>query len=190
MNSIFEDQKLTLADGVRRLEEAGINYMLTGSVAMIRFAMARMTNDIDIVIELSHKDKDRFIRAFSDDYYVPEEKIPGAIDRRSMFNVLSNQTLIKIDLAMKKDTPFHQQAFDDRERTHIWGVDLWSIKKDDLIVSKLYWAKDSRSELQQRDVVGIMLNGFDLEYVTKWTKQLGVGDLLADCIIAMESGNA
>ena len=106
MNSIFEDQKLTLADGVRRLEEAGINYMLTGSVAMIRFAMARMTNDIDIVIELSHKDKDRFIRAFSDDYYVPEEKIPGAIDRRSMFNVLSNQTLIKIDLAMKKDTPF------------------------------------------------------------------------------------
>lgn len=63
MRSVFEDQRLTLADGVQRLEAAGIDYMLTGSVPMIRFAMARMTNDINIVVELVPNDARRVIDA-------------------------------------------------------------------------------------------------------------------------------
>lgn len=108
--------------------------------------------------------------------------VEGAIRRRSMFNVLSNETLIKIDLAMKKDTPFHRHAFSKRERTTIWDVDLWAIQRDDLIVSKLYWAKDSHSEMQMRDVAGIMLNGFDRDYVSNWVDQLGVTELFLKCI--------
>jgi hypothetical protein len=182
VRSVFEDQRLTLADGVQRLEEAGIDYMLTGSVSMIRFAMARMTNDIDIVVELGPHDARRIIDAFDKDYCVPIEKVEGAIRQRSIFNVLSNETLIKIDLAIKKDTAFHRHAFSQRERATIWDVDLWAIQRDDLIVSKLYWAKDSHSEMQTRDVAGIMLNGYDHDYVSSWVEQLGVTELFLKCI--------
>lgn len=40
---------------VERLEAAGIEYMLTGSVAMAWYAQPRQTRDIDIVVELPPK---------------------------------------------------------------------------------------------------------------------------------------
>ncbi len=164
--------------------------MLTGSVAMVRFAMMRMTNDIDIVVELSSDDRHRIIQAFSDDYYVPEGKVAGAIRRQSMFNVISQRTLVKIDLVIRKDNPFQINAFERREKTSIWDVELWAIRKDDLILSKLNWAKDSRSELQMRDVAGILLHGFDQDYVRHWAAKLGVSDLLGDCIELSENRDA
>jgi hypothetical protein len=148
-----------------------------------------MTNDIDIVVQLAHSDRLRFVEAFADNYYIPEEKISGAIERSSMFNVLNNETLIKIDIALLKPTNFHRQAFDHRERTSIWDIDLWSIRRDDLIISKLFWAKDSRSERQMRDVVSVMMNGFDAEYIKPWVSQLGVQDLFDHCVTEWEKTN-
>ena len=37
---------------VKRLDEAGILYMITGSIAANFYSIPRMTRDIDIVIEL------------------------------------------------------------------------------------------------------------------------------------------
>ena len=189
MRSIFEDQRLTLEDGIRRLETLGLAYMLTGSVAMLRFAPGRMTNDIDIVVQLDHRDRQRFVDAFAGDYYLPEEKIAGAIDRSSMFNVLNNETLVKIDIALVKPTEFHKHAFANRERIDIWDIKVWAVRRDDLIVSKLYWAKDSRSERQMRDVVSMMMNGFDEDYIRPWVKTLGVEDLFDVCLTEWEKTN-
>lgn len=46
MTTIFEDQKSVLRDFTERLEKLGINYMLTGSMAMVNYAIMRMTADI------------------------------------------------------------------------------------------------------------------------------------------------
>src|SRR5438105_5209913 len=43
----------------RRFDQTGINYMLTGSMAMNYYAQPRMTRDIDIVIAITHKDVER-----------------------------------------------------------------------------------------------------------------------------------
>ncbi|MDD5201482.1 MAG: hypothetical protein PHC88_16950, partial [Terrimicrobiaceae bacterium] len=40
----------TLRDMTARLESAGIDYMLTGSVALNCYAQPRMTRDIDLVV--------------------------------------------------------------------------------------------------------------------------------------------
>lgn len=40
----------------KRLEEAGIPYMLSGSTAMNFYARPRMTRDLDIVVELKATD--------------------------------------------------------------------------------------------------------------------------------------
>lgn len=189
MKSVFEDQKATLQDGIERLEKYNVKYMLTGSVAMVRFAMMRMTNDIDIVVELDRSDARKIAQAFLGDYYVPEEKIPSAIDRRSMFNVINQTTLVKIDLVIRKDDAFQKHAFARREKTSIWDINLWAIQKDDLILSKLNWARISRSELQMRDVTGIMMHGYDEDYVTDWAARLGISDIYNDCVKLIEPGN-
>lgn len=68
--TLFEDQESVLRDFTERLEKLGVKYMLTGSMAMIVYAMMRMTNDIDIVMELSHSDADRLIKEFGNDLYI------------------------------------------------------------------------------------------------------------------------
>ena len=52
MRGLFEDQKRVLKDCTGRFERLGNPYMLWGSMAMLPYALIRMTRDIDIVVEL------------------------------------------------------------------------------------------------------------------------------------------
>lgn len=182
MSTLFEDQKAALKDCVDRFEKLGIAYMLTGSMAMVNYAMMRMTNDIDIVMELDSGDAGKIIAEFEPDYYVPHSRVRDAIERRSMFNLLHQKTIVKIDCVVRKIGEFDQAAFDNRKKLDSFGFDVWVIGKEDLILSKLRWAKDSRSEMQMRDVAGIIRNGYDADYVRTWAKELGIEDILDECI--------
>jgi hypothetical protein len=183
---LYEDQELVLRDCSERFERLGIPYMLTGSMSMIVYAMMRMTNDIDIVMEVTVGDATRIISEFVPDYYVPEDRVHDSISRKSMFNLLHQRTLVKVDCVIKKDNEFQRVAFSNRIKTNHFGFDLWVISKDDLIISKLNWAKESRSEMQIRDVANIIRNGYNKDYVESWTAKLGLEDILQDCRVYLE----
>jgi hypothetical protein len=53
---------------------------------------------------------------------------------------------------------------------------VWFISPEDLIISKLNWAKDSHSEIQMKDVRNLMetVDNLDLKYIDKWISQLGL----------------
>ena len=51
---------------------------------MINYAMMRMTNDIDIVMEIRSDDAEKIINEFEPDFYVPHGRVRDAIDRRFM----------------------------------------------------------------------------------------------------------
>lgn len=53
-----------LRDVCARLDGAGIDYMLTGSLAMSYYARPRMTRDIDLVIALAASDTERLIEGY------------------------------------------------------------------------------------------------------------------------------
>ncbi len=40
--------------------------------------------------------------------------------------------------------------------------------------------------MQMRDVANLLRNGYDIEYVNKWSEKLGVSDLLAECFVLLE----
>jgi len=57
---------------------------------------------------------------------------------------------------------------------------LWVVSPEDLIISKLFWAKDSKSELQLNDVSSIIkyqAEKLDWEYIKYWVKELGLGQI-------------
>lgn len=163
--------------------------MLSGSMAMICYAMMRMTNDIDIVIEVSQKDADKIYNELKDDYYISENRLRDAISRKFMFNILHNEKIVKIDCVVKKDDEFQKLAFSRRQRVTFTDFELWTISRDDLILSKLNWAKKSRSEMQMRDVANIIRNGYNTEYTNFWAEKLGVQDLLKECHNLLEINN-
>jgi len=164
-----------------RLERAGIDYMLTGSMAMNYYAQPRMTRDIDIVVALEPGTAATIFREFSPEYYVPHDAVTSAIENSGMFNLIHQESIIKVDCIVQKNSPYRREEFDRRAQIAIEDFSTWIVSKEDLIISKLDWARDSRSELQLGDVRNLLSTGYDEEYVARWTEQLGLTDLWKDC---------
>ncbi|MDP3775607.1 MAG: hypothetical protein Q8Q85_15205 [Gemmatimonadales bacterium] len=53
-------------------------------------------------------------------------------------------------------------------------VHLETVTKVDLTRSKLEWARESRSEVQLRDVRNLAAGGYDRSYVEQWTRHLAL----------------
>ena len=164
-----------------RLERGGIAYMLTGSMAMNYYAQPRMTRDIDLVVALAPHDTDTVVRLFTPDYYVSREAVSSSIAHESLFNLIHQESVIKVDCIVRKNTPYRRAKFERRQSITIEDFSTWIASKEDLISSKLWWAKDSHSELQLRDVKNLASTGCDSVYVEHWTRELGLHNLWLEC---------
>jgi hypothetical protein len=163
-----------------RLEQAGIAYMISGSIAINYYAQPRLTRDIDIVIELLPRQVDQVVKLFSADFYLDEEMIYAAILPPGLFNIIHLESLVKIDLIVRKTTTYRQVEFARRRLVKIDGVTTWIVSPEDLLLSKLEWAKDSHSEMQLNDVRSLIIsvNTLDWDYIRPWATQLEVTTLL------------
>lgn len=182
-----QEQNDVLGDFTKRLDKIGIEYMLVGSMALVHYAIPRATVDIDIVVKILPENINNFIAEFEDDYYIPTNRAKQAARQKGMFNILNNQTIIKIDCVVLKDDEFESNAFSHRQKVDYAGeFDVWIISREDLILSKLNWAKNTKSERQLLDVASIIRNGFDSDYVEQWAKKLGTEELLKDSFLLLE----
>jgi hypothetical protein len=172
-----------LKDVSGRLERAGFEYMLTGSVAMNYYAEPRMTRDLDIVVALGADDIPRLREAFADGYYVPEaEELKRAVRSPGMFNLVHLDAVVKVDMVVRKSEPYRQAEFARRQEVELGDFRTWIASKEDLILSKLVWAKDSASPLQLGDVRKLLAAGADMDYLWRWAGSLGVAELLEKCL--------
>jgi hypothetical protein len=164
----------------RRFERAAIPYMLTGSMAMNYYARPRMTRDIDVVIAIDRDDADRIAALFRPDYYVSEESIRESVANESIFNLIHQESVIKVDCIIRKRTEYRRVEFERRQKISIRDFTTFIATKEDLIISKLLWAKDSHSEIQFGDVRNLLGTGYDAAYLQRWTHELGVDTLLQE----------
>ena len=174
-------QKDFLAKLIAKLENSGIPYMISGSLGSSLHGEPRATNDIDLVIAPTVAQLNSFIQSLSTDYYVSPEAAQEAFRNRSMFNVIDHQTGWKADLLIRKDRAFSLEEFGRRISANILGVEVTVVSPEDAILSKLEWSKESESELQFRDALGIAVvqwDNLDRDYLRKWARELSVENLL------------
>lgn len=176
------EQLEVLHDIVLRLDEAGIPYMVSGSVAMNYYALPRMTRDIDLVVELRRGDVARLEAVLGRDYYFSPEAATAALARRTMFNLIHQGFMVKVDCIVRKDTEYRKLEFSRRRKVQALGVAFHIASPEDLILSKLDWARDSRSELQLGDVRNLLdaVEDLDRPYLAAWAAKLGLSDLFAE----------
>ena len=163
-----------------RLTANGIAFMLTGSFAMAHYTVPRMTRDLDIVVELELADVDRVVGAFSSDFYIDAEVVRDAVRAERLFNLMHYGSGVKVDLIVRKSSEYRVLEFSRRARVAIGAVQTWIASREDLILSKLVWARDSDSELQRRDVRQLLAGPVDTQYLGEWAPKLGVESLLED----------
>ena len=169
-----------LRDVSERLESGGIAFMLTGSMAMNYYAQPRMTRDIDLVVQLAADQTDVLISLFEDDYYIDRHAVKDAIQRHSTFNLIHNETVIKLDCIVLKKDEYRKEEFARRKQIMMGDFQTWIVSREDLILSKLYWARNSKSELQLRDVRNLLTADCDMVYLRSRAESLGVGSLLKE----------
>ena len=134
-------QRITAA-----LDRSGIGYMLTGSFASAYYGAPRSTQDIDLVIEATAEQLQTFVRNLpSDEYYADLDAALEAHKRQSMFNVIDLATGWKIDLIIRKPRPFSHEEFRRRQLVDLQDLPLFVASIEDVVVSKLEWAKLARS---------------------------------------------
>ena len=167
----------TLRDFVDKVDALGISYMVTGSFAMSAYGEIRYTRDIDIVVRLSEGNALLMVNAFASDYYVSETSVRRAVQRRSMFNMIRQPFGEKIDCIVQKDSEFARTSFDRRQLVKVSTVEFWTTTKEDLIIAKLDWSRDSRSEMQIRDIANLTSNEYDSNYVQTWIDRLELSEI-------------
>jgi hypothetical protein len=161
-----------------RLSAQSLSFMLTGSFALAYYATPRMTRDLDIVVALGEHDVGRLASAFSPDFYVDADAALNAVRQERMFNLMHLQSGIKVDFIIRKASEYRQLEFARRQAVAIAGIRTWIVSREDLILSKLVWSADSRSELQLRDVRLLLAGHVDVDYIRLWAPRLGVATLL------------
>jgi predicted nucleotidyltransferase len=171
---------LALRDVCARLDNAGIAYMLTGSLAMSFYARPRMTRDIDLVVALEAAKVEELSGTLGADYHADVGAISAALRGDRPWNIIHVPSVVKIDLIPRKDTPYRRVEFERRRRVELAGVPLWIVSIEDLILSKLEWSRESRSEQQRRDVGLLLATPLDRAYLNEWAARLDLAGLLKD----------
>lgn len=190
---------MTLESFLRRvvgiLEEVGIPYMLTGSLASAYYGEPRATRDIDFVIAVSDAQIEDLVRRLDDEgFYVSRQAAQEAHRRRSQFNAVDPASGWKVDWIVRKARPFSQHEFERRRTVELMDLELPMVTAEDLIVAKLEWAEKGGSELQLRDALAILLQrGRELDrgHIERWVDDLGLQErwreLLAEASTEQEN---
>ena len=90
--------------------------------------------------------------------------------------------MIKVDCIIRKTADYRRVEFGRRQKISILDFTTFIVSKEDLIISKLVWAKDSHSEVQLSDVRNLLATGYDAAYLRRWTCELRLDSLLEECL--------
>jgi hypothetical protein len=152
--------------------------MLTGSVASSAHGTPRSTRDLDIVIAPTRAQLLALMQQFpSDRYYADEGHALEALANRSQFNLIDFDTGWKVDFIIAEDSDYGRTALARRMPIDIAGTALYVASPEDVIISKLLWAKLGRSERQLQDAAGIVSSQhgkLDFSYIEHWVHELHV----------------
>lgn len=163
------------------LKQLKIPYMIGGSVASFVYGEARLTLDMDVVVDINERQAKQLAASFGPEYYVNLDSILAAIKTSGHFNIIQSEKGIKVDfyilgedaLSREGFSRRHKQAFDEKRKANFASA-------EDIVLKKLEWFKMGESQKQIDDVKGILkISGAKLNfsYIDKWAPEIGVQDI-------------
>jgi hypothetical protein len=152
-----------------KLAAAQIPYMISGSLAVNVYTTPRMTRDIDIVVALKEEDVSTFVTLFESGFYCDASDIKSEVFRKGMFNLIDLQTITTIDFIVKKDSEYRNIEFERKQKSDVYGFEVYVVSVEDLILSKLEWIQVYQSDRQILDIMNLLeVSTLDKEYIRHW----------------------
>jgi hypothetical protein len=171
----------------RRLEHAGIAYMVTGSIASSLQGEPRATHDIDLVVAIEAPAAAvvaALRAAFPEpEFHLDEAAVGDAIHASGMFNVIDTVEGDKVDFWVLTDDPFDRARFERRYIETFEDARLFVSSPEDTILMKLRWAAmlggSDKQFVDALRVYEVQHGRLDEGYMDRWALTLGVAGALA-----------
>lgn len=186
------DQLDLLRHLIAALDRLDVPYMVVGSLASAAYGEPRMTQDIDVVIDLEERQIAALCRAFaSDEFYVSEQAALDAVRHNSQFNIIHPASGNKIDLMIVPAGAWGQAEISRRQRTRLLpDLEGYCARPEDVILGKMQYYREGGSEKHLRDIAGILkVSGdqVDRQYVARWAEQMGLAEIWQAVLKRLES---
>ena len=166
---------------VRPLNVLGIRYIIGGSVAAIFYGEPRLTHDVDFVVFLNDQDAQRLVDAFpANDFYFPPIEVVHAEARREQrghFNIIHTATGFKADMYLSGRDELNAWGFRMRQQVQFEGEPVTLAPPEYVIVRKLEYYREGRSEKHLRDIRSILSiseGKLDQPALKEWVHRLGL----------------
>jgi hypothetical protein len=163
------------------LAETGLRYMVTGGLAAIIYGDPRLTNDVDIVLQLQPSDAAALIAAFPfPRYYTPPIEViqeEAARPLHGHFNILDTDTALRGDIYCLGTDALGAWAFERRRAVEIGGSTIQVAPIEYVIVRKLEYFRAGGSDRHLRDVAAMRrISGgtIDAPALDAWIARLGL----------------
>lgn len=171
---------------LRALERCRVPYMIAGSVAAMLYGEPRLTNDMDVVVELAPEHVEPLLSLFQgDDYYAPSaEFVRAIVANGGAFNIIHVASASKVDLIVRRHNEFAVREFSRRRPLPFTEeFEAFVATPEDVILSKLLFYREGRSEKHLIDIAGVLrvsAGQIDERYIESWVLRLGLGDAWLD----------
>lgn len=166
---------------LRPLNQLGLRYVVSGSVASILYGEPRFTNDVDVVVFLREEDVRRLAEAFPAPEFCipPEEVITAEIARpvNGQFNLLHVPTGFKADIYTTGRDDFNAWAFRNSRTLEFHGELIRVAPPECVIVRKLEYFRAGGSDKHLRDIRSMLkISGeqIDRTALDEWIRVRGV----------------
>jgi len=171
---------------IEPLEQLGLPYCITGSVAASIYGEPRLTADIDVVLLLRARDIPGIYRIFPQGVYYlpPEETVHAEALRpmRGMFNVIHHTTQFKADIFLAANDSLHHWALENRRRIDLDGDGMWVAPPEYVIIRKLEYFREGRSDKHVRDIrFMVAATDVDREFIAREVALRGLEGEWARC---------
>jgi hypothetical protein len=179
---VAESERDALFQVLDALEALQIPYMVVGSFASTFWGRPRMTHDADLVVEITGDQVALLARLLAPNFYAPLFVIEDAVRKRGQFNLIHLDYAFKVDLWLRKESPYDAACFDRRLLGIVFDREVWVSSPEDVILSKLLWYQGAPVlERQFQDVLEvyeIQEPHLEHDYLERWAHTLGIADLL------------
>jgi hypothetical protein len=162
------------------LNAANIPYYITGGVAAIAHGEPRATIDLDVVISIDLIDLPALAANFeAQGFYVAglADVMTGSL---RCLNITHLETIENVDLMISGKEEYDLIKFDRCRSYTLSGSGEVSIASpEDVIISKLIWRRETQSDKQWRDILGILKvqqEKLDFGYLKEWIERFGLDD--------------
>jgi len=184
------NELMVLEDFINILEDLGITYAISGSMASSVYGKVRFTQDTDIAVEAFGNVAEEFFEKLKIKYYVSKDAMCQALREGSSFNIIHFESALKIDVFVCKGTAFEKQLMSRRRALKLSSAferEFSVVSSEDIILLKLCWYRDGgySSHRQWEDVLGVMetqTDKLDMEYLKQWSIMLEINELLEKAI--------